>query len=99
MEEDTYQPNEMNSQMRVMKTYLKARYRLWDLLRARRNDRMTSNLKSWIENDAPDKGDPEEDSYRILKTVLTAEGVEVIFEQGRDCGLQEKRRRQSPIQV
>ena len=30
MEEDTHQPNELNSQMRVMKTYLKARYRLSD---------------------------------------------------------------------
>ena len=67
MEEDTHQPNELNSQMRVMKTYLKARYRLSDLLRAQRNDRMTSNLKSWIENGAPDKGDLEEDSYRILR--------------------------------
>ena len=67
MEEDTHQPNELNSQMRVMKTYLKARYRLWDLLRAQRNDRMTSNLKRWIENGAPDKGDLEEDSYRILR--------------------------------
>ena len=27
IEEDTHQPNELNSQMRVMKTYLKARYR------------------------------------------------------------------------
>ena len=45
MEDGTHQPDEMNSQMRVMKTYLKARYRLSDLLRAQRNDRMTSNLK------------------------------------------------------
>ena len=67
MEEDTHQPNELNSQMRVMKTYLKARYRLSDLLRAQRNDRMTSNLKKWIENGAPDKGDLEEDNCRILK--------------------------------
>ena len=67
MEEDTHQPNELNSQMRVMKTYLKARYRLSDLLRAQRNDRMTSNLKRWIENGSPDKGDLEEDSYRILR--------------------------------
>ena len=67
MEEDTHQPNELNSQMRVMKTYLKARYRLSDLLRAQRNDRMTSNLKRWIENGSPDKGDREEDSYRILR--------------------------------
>ena len=68
MEDDTYQPDEMNSQMRVMKTYLKARYRLSsDLLRAQRNDSMTCNLKRWIENAAPDKGDLEEDSYRILR--------------------------------
>ena len=67
MEEDTHQPNELNSQMRVMKTYLKARYRLSDLLRVQRNDRMTSNLKRWIENGSPDKGDLEEDSYRILR--------------------------------
>ena len=67
MEEDTHQPNELNSQMRVMKTYLKTRCRLSDLLRAQRNDRMTSNLKRWIENGSPDKGDLEEDSYRILR--------------------------------
>ena len=67
MEEDTHQPNELNSQMRVMKTYLKARYRLSDLIRAQRNDRMTSNLKKWIENDSPDKRDLEEGSYRILR--------------------------------
>ena len=96
MEEDTHQPNEMNCQMSVMKTRLKARYRLSDLLRAQRNDRMTSNLKRWIENGAPDKrrrqlSDPE--------TILHAEGGEIISEQGRDCGLQEKRRRQSHIQV
>ena len=67
MEEDTHQPNELNSQMRVMKTYLKARYRLSDLLRAQRNDRMTSNLKRWIDIGSPDKEDLEEDSYRILR--------------------------------
>ena len=67
MEDDTHQPDEMNSQMRVMKTYLKARYRLSDLLRAQRNDRMTSNLKRWIENGAPGNSDLEEDSYRILR--------------------------------
>ena len=67
MEEDTHQPNELKSQLRVMKTYLKARYRLSDLIRAQRNDRMTSNLKRWIDNGAPDKGDLEEDSYRILR--------------------------------
>ena len=99
MEEDTHQPNELNSQMRVMKTYLKARYRLSDLLRAQRNDRMTSNLKRWIENGSPDKGDLEEDSLSHPETILHAEGREVIFEQGRNCGLQKKGGRQSAVQV
>ena len=67
MEDDKHQPDEMNSQMRVMKTYLKARYRLSDLQKAQKNDRMTSNLKRWIENGAPDISDLEEDSYRILR--------------------------------
>ena len=67
MEEDTHRPNELNSQMRVMKTYLKARFRLSDLLRAQRNDRMTNYLKRWIENGSQDKVDLEEDSYRILR--------------------------------
>ena len=53
--------------MRVMKTYLKARSRLSDLLKAQKIDRMTSNLKRWIENGSPDKGDLEKDSYRTLR--------------------------------
>ena len=64
---DAHAPEIMSGQLNVIKTYLKARYRLSDLLRAQRNDRMTSNLKRWIENGAPDKGDLEEDSYKILK--------------------------------
>ena len=50
-----------------MKTYLKARYRLSDLLRAQQNDRMTSYLRRWIENVAPDKGNLKEGSYKIVK--------------------------------
>ena len=73
MEDDTHQPDEMHSHMRVMKAYLMARCRLSDLLRAQRNDRMTSNLKRWIENGAPDKGDLEEDSYRILRQYFMQE--------------------------
>ena len=76
MEEDTHQPNELKRQMRVMKMYLKARYRLSDLLRAQRNDRMTSNLKRWIENGPPNKGDLEENSYRILRQYfMQKEGI------------------------
>ena len=51
----------------MMKTYLKARYRLSYLLRARRNDTMTSNPRKWAENGAPDSVDLEEDSYKVLK--------------------------------
>ena len=39
---------------------LKARYRLSDLLRAQKKDRLKSNLKRWIENGATDKGDLKE---------------------------------------
>ena len=65
--DDAHAPEIMSGQMNAVKTYLKARYRLSVLLRAQRNDRMTSSLKRWIENGAPDKGDLEEDSYKILK--------------------------------
>ena len=65
--DDAHAPEIMSGQMNVVKTYLKARYRLSDLLRAQQNDRMTSSLKRWIENGAPDKGDLEEDSNKILK--------------------------------
>ena len=67
MKDDTHQSDELSSQLRVMKTNLKARYRLSDLLRAQKNDHMTGNLKRWIENGAPDKGDLKENSYRILR--------------------------------
>ena len=91
MEDDTHQPDERNTQMRVMKTYLKARYRLSDLLRAQRNDRMTSNLKRWIENGASGKGDLDEDCFRILRQYFCAERGKVISERGWDCGLQDVR--------
>ena len=67
MESNAHQPDELSSQLRVMRTYLNARYRLSDLLRAQGNDRMTNNLKRWIENGTPDKGDLEQDSYLILR--------------------------------
>ena len=67
MEDDAHQPDELSSQLRVMNTYLKARYRLSDLLGAQRNDGLTSNLKRSIENGSSDKGDVEEDNDRILR--------------------------------
>ena len=65
--DDAHAPEIMSGQLNVVNTYPKARYRLSNLLGAQRNDRMTSILKRWIDNGAPDKGDLEEDSYKILK--------------------------------
>ena len=65
--DNAHAPEIMSGQLNVIKTYLNARYRLLDLLRAQRKDRMTSSLKKWIKNGTPDKGDLEEDSYKILK--------------------------------
>ena len=67
---DAHAPEVISGQLNVVKTYLKARYRLSDLLVAQQNDRLTSNLKRWIENGAPDKGDFDEDSYKILKQFI-----------------------------
>ena len=49
IEDDTHQPDEQNSHLRVIKTYWKPRYRLSDVLRAQRNDLMTSNGKGGSE--------------------------------------------------
>ena len=65
--DDAHAPKIISGRLNVVKTYLKARYRLSDVLRAQRNDKMMSNLKRWIENGTPDKGDLDEDSYKILK--------------------------------
>ena len=65
--DDAHAPEITSGQFNVVKTYLEARYRLSDLLRAQRNERMTVNLKRWIEKGDPDKGDLEKDSYKILK--------------------------------
>ena len=67
MEDDAHQLNELNGHLRVSKTYLNARYRLSDLLRVQRNVHMTSSLKTWIKNVAPDKGALEKDNYLILR--------------------------------
>ena len=65
--DDAPAPEIVSGQLNAIKTYLKARYRLSDLLRAQQNDKLTTNRKRWIENGAPDKSDLEENSYKILK--------------------------------
>ena len=57
--DNAHAPEIVSGQLNMIKTYLKARYRLSDLLKSQQNDRMTSNLKRWIENGAPDKSDLE----------------------------------------
>ena len=100
--DDAHSPEVISGQLNVVKTYLKARYRPLDLLRAQRNDRMTSNLKRWIENGAPDKGDLEEDSYKILKQFYLK--IKDLFYLNKDgivaCRKKKTQgRRQGPLQV
>ena len=57
---------ELNDQLMALKEHVKARYRLSDMIRAQKNDKMTSNLSIWIRKGNKEKGDLEEDSYKIL---------------------------------
>ena len=44
LSDDIHNPGEMNGQIMALKEHVKARYRLSDLIRAQKNDKMTSNL-------------------------------------------------------
>ena len=57
---------EMKVQMMALKEHVKARYRLTDLVRAQKIDKMTSHLSKKIQTGVKEKGDLEEDSYKIL---------------------------------
>ena len=52
--------------MMALKEHLKARYRLSNLIRAQKNDNMTSNFSKLIRTGVKEKGDLEEDNYKIL---------------------------------
>ena len=78
MEDNAHQPGELSSRLRVENTHMKARYKLSDMLRVQKIDRMISSLKLWIENGAPHKGELEEDSYQILRQYF-------IQKRGRLC--------------
>ena len=84
LSDDIHNPGEMNGQIMALKEHVKARYRLSDLIRAQKNDKMTSNLSKWIHSGVKEKGELEEDSYKILSQFYkekrdllyhTAEGV------------------------
>ena len=66
LNDDILNPGEMNGQIMALKEHVKARYRLSDLIRAPKNDKLTSNLSKWIRTGSKEKGELEEDSYKIL---------------------------------
>ena len=66
LNDDIHNPGEMNGQIMALKEHVKARYRLSDLIRAQKNDKMASNLSKWIRTVSKEKGELEEDSYKIL---------------------------------
>ena len=66
LKDDIHNPGEMNGQIMALKEHVKARYKLSDLIRAQKNDKMTSNLSKWVRTGSKEKGDLEEDSYKIL---------------------------------
>ena len=56
LNDDIHNPGEMNGQIMALKEHVKARYRLSDLIRAQKNDKMTSNLSKWIRTGSKEKG-------------------------------------------
>ena len=66
LKDGIYSPGEMNGQIMALKEHVKARYRLSDLKRAQKNDKMTSNLSEWIRTGVKEKAGLDEDSYKIL---------------------------------
>ena len=84
MEVNTHQPYEMNSQIRIMRTYLKARYRLSDLRRAQRNDHMTSNLrKRFNKKIAGAKAYSVGDYVWVLQNVIPPKGTRKLRKKWR----------------
>ena len=93
LNDDVHNPGEMNGQIMALKEHVKARYRLSDMVRAQKNDKMTSNLSKWIRTGSKEKGELEEDSYKILsqfykerKELLyhTADGVVACKRKEKD---------------
>ena len=78
LKDDIHSPGEMNGQIMALKEHVKARYRLSDLIRAQKNDKMASNLSKWIRTGAKEKGGLEEDSYKILSQ---------FYKKGKICSI------------
>ena len=78
LNDDVHNPGEMNGQIMALKEHVKARYRLSDLIRAQKNDKMTTNLSKWIRMGSKEKGTLEEHSYKILSQ-LYKERKELLY--------------------
>ena len=48
LKDDIHNPGELNVHMMALKEYVKASYRLSDLIRAQKSNKMKSNLSKWI---------------------------------------------------
>ena len=84
LNDDIHNRGEMNGQIMALNEHVKERYRLSDLIRAQKNDKMTSNLSKWIRTGCKEKWELEKDSYQILSQLYkekkdllyhTADGV------------------------
>ena len=64
--DDIHNPGKMTGRIMALKENVKSRYRLSDLIRAQKNDKMTSHLFRWIRTGVKEKEDLEEDGYKIL---------------------------------
>ena len=67
LKDDIHNPGEMNGQIMALKEHVRARYRLADLIRSPKNDKMTINISTWIRTASKERVDLQEDSYKILR--------------------------------
>ena len=66
MRDDIHNPGEMTAKIMGVKDHAKARWTLSDLIRAQKNDKLTSHLSKWIRTGEKENGELEEDSCKIL---------------------------------
>ena len=78
LKDDIHSPEKLNGKMMALKEHVKARNRLSDLIRAQKNDKMTSNLSILIQTGVKVKGDLEEDSYKTLSQFYK-EGKDLLY--------------------
>ena len=52
LKDDIHNPGELNGQMMALKEHFKASYRLSDLIRAQKNEKIMSNVSNWIRTGA-----------------------------------------------